>query len=487
MRGAERGKADLAAEALERHGRSFRTASPREEYFGRPPRQDDGDPVFDIIVERVGDFGLRSLPGDEGTPEGAAIADQEPERRVPAEARKGEKPVEAAVDPKRKDDVETGRTERRPNFGHDVILQGANESFHDRDDITYKSRVTPWREGADMAKIVRTDRELAVPTVDAALRAAGHDLVLLPDGATEDVLIAECRDADLILMCYAPIGRRVIESATKLKGIVKYGVGIDAIDIEAAKARAIPVVKVPDYAEETVAEGAMALMLALAKRLKPIDRAMDRDGWVWPELRWHGLDLAGKTLGLIGLGRIGRSVARMAGAGFRMRVLAYDPHADAARFAAAGVERRSDLCAMLADCDFVSIHAVLNAETKGMIGAREFAAMKSNSLFVNVSRGALVDEAALLAALKSGGIAGAAFDVYSREPLNRTDHPLRECYDMDNVILFPHLTFFTKEASDRLEADTLARCFEILEGRAVTVRSRDPRLRGQTKGVTFVD
>jgi len=338
-----------------------------------------------------------------------------------------------------------------------------------------------------MAKIVRTDRELEVPEVDAALREAGHDLVLLPDGISKDNLIATTRDADLVLMCYTPIDKHVIDAATRLKGIVKYGVGIDAIDIEAAKRRGIPVVNVPEYAEETVAEGAMTLLLALAKKLKPIGRAMDQDGWIWPEIKWQGLDLAGKTIGLIGLGRIGRSVARMAGAGFRMRVLAYDPHAEDARFASACVERRAELRTMLGVCDFVSVHSVLNAETKGLIGRAEFAAMKSSAIFVNVSRGALVDEAALLAALQSGRIAGAALDVYSQEPLAKAGHPLSALYAMDNVILFPHLTFFTKEASERLERDTLARCFEILEGRPVTVRSRDPRLRGQATGVAFVD
>jgi len=187
--------------------------------------------------------------------------------------------------------------------------------------------------------IVRTDRELEVPRVDAALRAEGHTLVLLPDGVSEDALAAAVAEADLLLMCYTPITARVIAAAPRLKGIVKYGVGIDAIDIEAAKARAIPVVNVPEYAEETVAEGAMTLMLALAKRLKPIQRAMDSQGWAWPTEAWMGHDLSGKTLGLVGLGKIGTNVARMAGAGFRMRVLAYDPNADAARFEKAGATR----------------------------------------------------------------------------------------------------------------------------------------------------
>ena len=323
---------------------------------------------------------------------------------------------------------------------------------------------------------MRTDRELELPGVDAALRAAGHELLLLPEGVPERTLIEELREATLLLMCYTAITRRVIDAATKLKGIVKYGVGIDAIDIAAARERGIPVVNVPEYAEETVAEGAFALMMALAKNHKGIEKAMSRDGWAWPERRWLAADLAGKTLGLVGLGRIGSSFARMA-AGLRMRVLAYDPYVK---------DTVADLRGMLAESDFVSIHCVLNAQTRHLIGEAELRAMKPTAYLVNVSRGAIVDEMALLKALEERRLAGAALDVYSQEPLARQGHPLSALYAMDNVILSPHLTFYTREAMARLEADTLERCREVLEGRPVTVRSRDPRLRAQTRGVRFV-
>jgi D-3-phosphoglycerate dehydrogenase len=333
--------------------------------------------------------------------------------------------------------------------------------------------------------IVRTDRELEMPRTDAALRAEGHRLVVLPDGVSEDELVAAVAEADLILMCYTPITGRVIAAAPRLKGIVKYGVGIDAIDIPAARARGIPVVNVPEYAEETVAEGAMTLMLALAKKLKPIQHAMDSEGWAWPTPRWMGNDLSGKTLGIVGLGRIGKNVARMAGAGFRMRVVACDPNAESERFEAAHAERRTALRDLLAESDFVSLHCTLSPESRGLIGARELAAMKPSAFLVNVSRGALVDEMALLAALREKRIAGAALDVYSREPLAKSGHPLSALYAMDNVILFPHLTFYTREAMQRLEEDTLERCREILSGRPVHVKSRDPRLRSQEKNVRF--
>jgi D-3-phosphoglycerate dehydrogenase len=375
-------------------------------------------------------------------------------------------------------------------------------------------------------KIVRTDRELETPHIDATLRAAGHDLVLLPDGIPEDALIEAVRDADLILMCYTPITARVIAAAPRLKGIVKYGVGIDAIDIPAARARGIHVVNVPEYAEETVAEGAFALMLALAKKLMPLHRQMQTEGWAWPEARWLASDIAGKTVGIVGVGRIGRSLARMAGAGFRARVLGYDPYVPAEDMQAAGIEKRDRLPDLLAESDIVTLHAVLTPETRHLIGRAELAAMKPTALLINTARGALVDEAALLEALEAGAIAGAGLDVFAHEPLAREGHALVQTrideslspdapapepgprrtgrgvdhrgpgsspghqsksrstqvgisrlYAMENVILTPHLTFYTAEAMRRLEEETLERCFEILEGREVLVKSGDPRLR----------
>jgi D-3-phosphoglycerate dehydrogenase len=333
-----------------------------------------------------------------------------------------------------------------------------------------------------VSRIVRADRELEMPHVDAALRAAGHELTLLPDGVSEQAFAHALRDAELLLMCYTPVTARVIESAASLKGIVKYGVGIDAIDIDAAGRRGIPVVNVPEYAEETVAEGAFALMMALAKRLQPLQRAMDGEGWAWPQAQWLGLDLAGKTLGLVGVGRIGSNMARMA-QGFRMRILGFDPYV----VFPSGVEKKINLQDMLAQCDFVSIHCVLNPETRHLVGEAELRAMKPSAFLVNVSRGAIVDEAALLRALQERRIAGAALDVFSVEPVQRTGHQMSALYAMGNVILSPHLTFYTQEAMARLEAETLERCLEVLEGRPVTVKSRDPRLRAQRKGVRFLD
>ena len=175
----------------------------------------------------------------------------------------------------------------------------------------------------------------------------------------------------------------------------------------------------------------------------------------------------------------------MAGAGFRARVIGYDPSASRQEMAAAGVEKVDDLHDMLAQCDFVSIHCVLKPETRHLIGEPELRCMKRSAFLINSARGALVDEEALLAALKENRIAGAGLDVFSREPLSLSGHSLSELFEMDNVLLSPHLTFYTHEAMQRLEEEVLQRCREILSGQPVLVKSRDARLVSQRHGVVF--
>lgn len=321
--------------------------------------------------------------------------------------------------------------------------------------------------------------ELETPFVDRSLRENGHELILLPDGVSEEVLMQELEDCDILLMCYTPIGRKIIDATKKLKAIVKYGVGIDAIDIPAANERGIVVVNIPEYAEETVAEGAFAMLIALAKKLPVLQNQMNNKAWVWPSSEWLGLDIAGKTLGIIGCGKIGSSMARMAGLGFRANVIGYDPNQSKEELAKKGIQKYNDLTQMLQESDFISVHAVLNQETKHLIGAKELSAMKETAIIINSARGALIDELALLKALEKKQIAGAGLDVYSQEPLNKSDHPLKRLYEMDNVILLPHLTFYTHEAMHRLEVETMERITEVLDNRPITIKSKDPRLQNQ--------
>lgn len=323
--------------------------------------------------------------------------------------------------------------------------------------------------------------ELESPIIDKTLREQGHELILLPYSVSEEKLCEEIKDCDLLLMCYTPITKKVINSAIKLKGIVKYGVGVDAIDIPTAKKKGIVVVNIPEYAEETVAEGAFMMLIALAKKLPVIQNQMNKNDWVWPVEKWQGLDLAEKKIGIIGCGKIGASMARMAGAGFRMKVLGYDPYKSKEELATQGIEKHEDLLNMIKECDFISLHAVLNKETEHIIGKNELSVMKKTVIIINSARGALIDEIALLNTLENNLIAGAGLDVFSIEPLNQSNHPLKKLYQMENVILFPHLAFFTKEATDRLERETLERCSEIIENRPVTIKSKDQRLQNQKK------
>jgi len=307
-------------------------------------------------------------------------------------------------------------------------------------------------------KILRTDAELFI--IEQYL----DELSAIAEVATtertdEDGLAEAARDATLILTCYTAITAKVIDSAPKLKGIVKYGVGTDNIDIAAATRRGVMVTNCPDYGSDTVADHAFALLIALARKIPGLDRAMREHAWVWPAPRYLGVDLAGKTIGLVGLGRIGRAMARRAH-GFGMTRLVSDPYVDPATVAEYGVHFVG-LDELLSGADFVSLHCVLTPETRGLIGEAALARMKPTAFLIDVSRGAIVDEAALVRALDAGRIAGAAFDVFADEPLE-PGYPL---LGRDNVILTPHLAWYTEEAFQRVERDTLAGVRDILAGK----------------------
>lgn len=340
----------------------------------------------------------------------------------------------------------------------------------------HTNKAKKYQKGDFRMKIVRTDMELELPLVDQTLIDLGHELILLPENTTEDELCEVVKDCDILLMCYTKITKKIIESAQNLKGIIKYGVGIDAIDIESAYDNDVVVVNIPDYAKKTVAEGAFTLMIALSKKLPQIKNQMNQNYWAWPELKWIGRDISGKTVGIVGCGKIGSSMGRMAGYGFGARVIAYDPYKTKEELEAKGIIKYESLEEVLKESDFLSLHAVLNDETHYLISEKELLHMKKTSFLINTARGALVDEMALLKVLEEGKIAGAAIDVFSIEPINKENHPLKKMYDMENVILFPHLTFYTVEAMERLEKEVLERCNELIEGCPVLIKSDDPRL-----------
>ena len=307
------------------------------------------------------------------------------------------------------------------------------------------------------AKILRTDAELFIIEQYLDELAAVADVVTT-QSTDEDALALEATDAEIILTCYTAITEKVIEAAKYLKGIVKYGVGTDAIDIEAATQRGVMVLNCPDYGSDTVADHAFALLIALARRIPVLDRVMQKNAWAWPTAEYLGVDLSGKTIGLVGFGRIGRCIARRA-EGFSMTRLATDPYVDFAIFDEYGVQS-AGLDEMLERSDFVSIHCVLTPETTGLIGEAELKRMKDTAFLIDVSRGAIIDEGALIRALDENAIAGAAFDVFADEPL-ALGFPL---LGRDNVILTPHLAWYTKEAFERVERDTLDGVRDVLSG-----------------------
>ena len=231
-----------------------------------------------------------------------------------------------------------------------------------------------------------------------------------------------------------------IAKAPQLKVIGRAGVGVDNIDLPAATARGIPVLNAPAGNTVSAAELTMALILAAARKVAPADQSV-RAG-EWKRSRYAGTELRGKTLGLIGAGRIGGEVARRAKS-FGMKVIANDPYLNEDRAEELGIERVS-LDEVIDNADVLSLHVPLNASTEGMIGAEELERMKSTALLVNVARGGVVDEAALAEALHAGHIAGAALDVYENEPLEE-DSPLREA---PNITLTPHLGASTSEAQE---------------------------------------
>ncbi len=251
----------------------------------------------------------------------------------------------------------------------------------------------------------------------------------------------------------------LLAAGPRLRVISSCSVGLDHVDLAAATARGIPVGHTPGVLTETTADLAFALLLAAARRIPEAERFVREGRWT-PERAWEpdlllGRDLHGACLGVVGLGAIGRAVARRA-AGFGMRVLAWSR----TRREAPGVEWRT-LPALLAEADFVSLHVALTPETRGLIGAEELAAMKPGAILVNTARGGIVDEAALARALRDGRLAGAALDVFEREPLP-PDSPLLA---LDGLVVVPHIgsaSLATRARMARLSVDNL---LAGLEGR----------------------
>jgi D-3-phosphoglycerate dehydrogenase len=251
----------------------------------------------------------------------------------------------------------------------------------------------------------------------------------------------------------------LIERAERLKVIGRAGVGVDNVDVEAATRRGIVVANAPESTVVSAAEHTIGLLVALARNIPQAHAALKQGRW--ERSSWGGIELAGKTLGVLGFGRIGQQVARRA-LGLGMRVVAYDPYVAGERFRELGAERAETPEDVYAVSDFVTLHLPLTSETRGSVGAAAFEAMRSGVRIVNAARGELLDEKALLAALRSGHVAGAALDVFGEEPYSG---PLLE---LDSVVATPHLAASTGEAQDRAGLIVAEQVAAALDGGLVT-------------------
>ena len=265
-------------------------------------------------------------------------------------------------------------------------------------------------------------------------------LTILPFLATEDEVIARARDADALVVTYSPIGRKVMSALDKLKVVVRTGVGYDVIDVDAATELGVIAVNIPDIWVREVANHTMALLLAWNRKIITLDRNVHAGSWgSGVPGAWTG-SIHGETVGIVGLGNIGSAFARRL-AGYETTIIAHDPYVDDAHFKALGVERVA-LAEVAERSDYVSVHTLLNAETRHLINAAFLRRMKPTALLINTARGPVVDEQALAEALREKRLAGAALDVWEKEPV-AADNPL---LGMDNVIATPHAAFYSSSA-----------------------------------------
>jgi D-3-phosphoglycerate dehydrogenase len=277
------------------------------------------------------------------------------------------------------------------------------------------------------------DCQTAVAHIPARMTA-------LPFMAGEDEIIAATRDADALVTSASPVTRGVMGALEALKVVVRTGVGYDVIDVKAATELGVIVVNVPDIWVREVANHTLALLLAWNRQIVTLDRQVHAGIWNPGVPGPHTGALHGETVGIVGLGNIGSAFARRIAA-LETKVIACDPYVDDARFAALGVERVT-LEALAARSDYISVHTLLNAETRHLIGETFFRRTKPTAILINTSRGPVVDEQALYQALVDKRLAGAALDVWEREPVV-ADNPL---LTLDNVIATPHAAYFSSAA-----------------------------------------
>ncbi len=295
------------------------------------------------------------------------------------------------------------------------------------------------------------------PIADSGLELLRSKFDVVEDAESDLAEIIGDVDA-IVIRSATTIDAPLIERASRLKVIGRAGVGVDNVDVDAATRRGIVVANAAESTVDSAAEHAIALLLALVRNVPQAHGALKAGSW--ERARFTGVELAGKTLGVLGLGRIGRQVARRA-LGLGMGVVAYDPFVAVERFRELGVEPAGSLDALYADADFITLHLPLNDETRHLLDAAAFARMRDGVRIVNAARGSLIDEEALADAIRSGKVAGAALDVFETEPYTGA------LLELDDVVVTPHLAGSTTEAQDRAGVVIAEQVAAALEGRVV--------------------
>jgi D-3-phosphoglycerate dehydrogenase len=280
--------------------------------------------------------------------------------------------------------------------------------------------------------------------------------VVWAEGDKESELIEDVKDAEIVITGSRLITRNVISAGKKLKGVIAYGVGFDHIDVAAATEKGVYVVNTPGVNAVSVAEFAFGLMLSLGRKIPQLNATVKTGKWV----RWElvGKELWGKTLGLVGLGRVGTYLATI-GKGFAMKLLVYDPYVTKEKVIEIGGEPVT-LEAVLRQSDFVVVCCLLTDETKGLIGEKAIDMMKPTAYLVNVARGPIVDERALIRALQEKRITGAGLDVFEKEP-PATDNPLLK---FENVVASSHMAGLSVESTERIQLVAAEEAARILRG-----------------------
>jgi phosphoglycerate dehydrogenase-like enzyme len=303
------------------------------------------------------------------------------------------------------------------------------------------------------------------PGIEEALSKEVH--IIRWSGGSDNDLLKTVRDVHGIIAPNFKVTGEMIQNAPLLEVIGTPQAGFDKIDIDAATRAGVCVVANTGLAPEPVAEFTLGLMIALARRIARADRDLHktkdwkaRGPYADPRLEM-GKELGGSTIGIVGFGHIGSTVARLSQAAFSCRILAYDPYVTKEQMAASGVEKVSDLLTMAQEVDFLLLHLALTKDSHHLINEDLLRRMRKDAFLVNCARGSAVDEKALIRALKEGWIAGAALDVFEEEPI-QPDNPL---LTMDNVILTPHIAGVTVESNKKRGSELMQRVLSVLTGK----------------------